>query len=52
MRSRSPESERHVQSNSGCEYDDGGYNGALAVTGVVPPKELGKDETGFYPLDE
>ena len=56
MRSRSLESGSNVQSDTGRKYNDGsldGANGALVtVTRIKPLRELGKDETGFYPLDE
>ncbi len=53
MRSCSSESGRNVQPNYGHKYDDGGYSRVLAaLTRVEPLRELGEDETGFYPLDE
>ena len=53
MRLGSKDSGRNAQSNYGHKYDDNGHNRALvAVKFGEPPRELGEDETGFYPLDE
>ncbi len=53
MRSYSKKSGRSIQSNYGHTHDDRGQKSALAaVRPVEPLRELGKDETGFYPLDE